>query len=118
MTRKWIPFVCLLMLLAGCQKNVLQQTGKNLGEVTVESSAGELPVLITAEGVWQAVSGTDWISVDEAWHRDAYTILVHYGSNQSIEGMHRSARTGFVLIRTADGAECDTLKIHQRGIVL
>lgn len=105
-----------LLALAACTKEVLQPAGKRLAEVTVESDAGQLPVLITATGVWKASSQADWITVDDVWRRDQNTVVLQYGSNRSAEGMHRSARTGLVLIITADGAECDTLVIHQKGL--
>lgn len=110
---------CLgVLIIAACAKEVLKPLGKRLGEVTVESDAGEIPVLINATGIWRAASMEDWISVDDAWHRDQYSVVLHYGSNQSVEGMHRSDRMGKVLIITADGAECDTLVIHQKGLQL
>ncbi|MBQ7709180.1 MAG: BACON domain-containing protein [Bacteroidales bacterium] len=107
-----------VILAAACSREILSPTGKLIGEVTVESEAGDIPVLIEATGVWRAASLSDWITVDDAWHRDTYSVVLHYGSNQSVEGMHRSARTGFVIIETADGAECDTLAVHQKGLEL
>ena len=93
-------------------------SGKRLAEVTVESDAGEIPVLIGAEGIWKARPAVDWIAVDGAWHENEGALLLHYDSNRSVEGMHRSARTGAVLILSADGASCDTLLIHQKGFAL
>lgn len=112
----------LLALAAGlstaCVQEVITPTGKQLGEFTVESDAGQIPVLVSAEGVWKATSLSDWISVEDAWHRDACVIVLNYASNRSVEGDHRPLRTGKVLISTADGAECDTLTVHQKGIAL
>ncbi len=118
MTKRFILTSLAAILLAACAKEAFTPMGKRLGEYTVESDAGQFPVLIQADGIWKAVSLEDWITVDDAWHRDRYTVIVHYGSNQSIEGMHRPAREGKVLIETADGAECDTLIIHQKGLQL
>ena len=117
MIKRLILFAATL-LLAACTKEVLSPTGKRLGEVTVESEAGELPVLIMAEGTWRAASLADWISVDGAWHRDNYSILLQYSSNQSVEGLHRVPRTGFVIIQTGDGAQTDTLVVNQKGLQL
>lgn len=116
MTKKLFFALLLSLALLSCTKEVLRVSGRRLAEVTVESDAGELPVLINAEGIWKARSLEDWISVDEAWHEGAYTVLLRYGSNRSVEGMHRTPRTGAVLILTADGAECDTLFVHQKGM--
>ena len=118
MTKRIILWGLVVLILAACSKEVLKPTGKCLGEVTVESDAGSLPVLVTANGVWKATSEADWITVDDAWRRDRNTIVLHYGSNRSIEGLHRSARRGAVLIRTADGAQCDTIYVRQKGIEL
>lgn len=106
------------VLIAACTKEELSVTGKRLGEVTVESDAGEIPVLVKADGVWKAETAEEWISVDDAWHRDEYTVVLSYGSNRSFAGMHRPARTGYVFILTADGAERDTIVVHQKGIEL
>jgi hypothetical protein len=118
MTKRIILWGLAALILAACSKEVLKPTGKCLAEVTVESDAGQIPVLVTATGVWKARSQADWITVDESWRRDQNTIVLHYGSNRSIEGVHRSDRRGAVLIETADGAECDTLYVHQKGIAL
>lgn len=101
-----------------CARETRQPRGKVLAEVTLESDAGEIPVLITAEGIWKAASLSDWIEVDGAWHSGSCSIVLNYASNRSVEGLHRPSRTGYVVIGTADGAQCDTLKIHQRGIEL
>lgn len=116
MTKRLILCLVAAILIAACTKEVLSPAGKRLGEITVESDAGQIPVLISANGVWKAESPQDWISVDDAWHRGEYTVVLSYGSNRSFAGMHRPERTGFVLIATADGAELDTLVVHQKGI--
>ena len=118
MIKRMILWCLAALLLVACSKEVLKPIGKRLAEVTVESDAGQLPVLVTASGVWKASSQADWITVDDIWRRDINTIVLEYGSNRSVEGLHRSARTGVVLILTADGAECDTLVIHQKGLQL
>lgn len=118
MTKRVILLVLASLMLAACTKEVLQPTGKCLAEVTVESDAGQIPVLISATGVWKASSETSWITVDEQWRRDQNTIVLHYASNRSIEGLHHGPRSGAVLILTADGAECDTLIVNQRGLEL
>lgn len=118
MTKRLLLTAVVAIIAASCTQEVLSPTGKMLGEVTVESDAGQIPVLISASGIWRANSISDWISVDDAWHRDSYAVVLQYKSNQSVEGLHRSARTGYVLIETADGAECDTLTVHQKGLEL
>ena len=118
MTKRMILWGLAALILVACSKEVLLPTGKCLGEVTVESDAGQLPVLVSATGVWKASSEADWITVDDAWHRDRNTIVLYYASNRSIEGLHRNPRRGAVLIRTADGAECDTIYVRQKGIEL
>jgi|GEM_PF-1902581 len=117
-TKKVLLIAVAALLLAACGKEVLSLTGKNLGEYTVESDAGEFTVLITGEGIWKAESSEQWISVDNSWHRDNYTVVIQYGSNQSVEGMHRGARKGSVLIMSADGAQCDTITVIQKGLQL
>ncbi len=116
MIKKILAAALVALALASCGKQVLSRTGKVIGEVTLESDAGEVPVLVSADGIWKARSLSDWLSVDDSWHKDTYTIIISYGSNRSVEGLSRSLRSGYVVIDTADGAECDTLKIHQRGI--
>lgn len=116
--KRLIPMGLLVLGLAACTQEVMKPTGKVIGEVTVESDAGQMPVLINADGIWKARSLEEWISVDDTWHRDQYTVVLQYGSNQSVEGMHRPDRIGHVLIETADGAEKDTLVIHQKGLQL
>lgn len=106
------------LILAACSKEVLKPIGKCLAEVTVESDAGQIPVLVSATGVWKASSEASWITVDDIWRRDRNTIVLHYESNRSIEGLHRGPRRGAVLIQTADGAECDTIYVRQKGIEL
>lgn len=118
MTKRVIIYGLAILMLAACAKEVLKSTGKRLAEVTVESDAGQIPVLINATGVWKATSEADWITVDDVWRRDRNTIVLHYASNRSVEGLHRGPRQGTVLIRTADKAECDTLVIHQKGLEL
>lgn len=118
MTKRFILTSLAAILLVACAKENFSPLGKRIGEYTVESDAGQVPVLISADGIWKAVSLEDWITVDDAWHRNQYTVILHYGSNQSIEGLHRPDRDGKVLIETADGAECDTLIIHQKGLQL
>ena len=118
MTKRMILWGLAALILAACSKEVLKPTGKCLGEVTVESDAGVLPVLVSASGVWKASSEAEWITVDDSWRREQNTIVLHYAYNRSIEGLHRSARRGAVLIRTADGAECDTIYVRQKGIEL
>ena len=107
-----------LALLTACIQEQIVTKGKSLGEVTVESDAGQIPVLISADGIWKAASLSDWIDVDDAWHRGECAIMLSYGSNRSVEGLHRSSRTGKVTISSADGAECDTLYVSQKGIEL
>ena len=116
MIKKILFVVLAATAVLACTKEVLRRTGKLLAEVTLESDAGEIPVLITADGTWKATSLSDWIEVDDAWHSGTYSIVLRYASNRSVEGLHRPSRTGVVVIETADGAQCDTLKIHQRGI--
>lgn len=118
MIKRFILICAAAIVMAACSKEVLSPVGKLIGEYTVESDAGQFPVLVSTDGVWKAESLEDWITVDNAWHRDRYTVIVRYGSNQSIEGMHRPARSGKVIIETADGAECDTLIVHQKGLEL
>ena len=118
MIKKILTAALAALAFIACTKEVLRQTGKLLGEVTLESDAGEIPVLINADGVWKAESLTDWIAVDDAWHSGSYSIVLRYSSNRSVEGLHRPSRTGDVIIETADGAQCDTLRIHQRGLAL
>ena len=118
MTKRFILICLAAIVMAACTKEVLSPTGKIIGEFTVESDAGQFPVLVTADGVWKAESLEDWITVDNSWHRDQYTVIVRYGSNQSIEGMNRPARSGKVIIETADGAQIDTLIVHQKGMQL
>lgn len=119
MTRKTIiTAVFAALVFAACTREVMIPTAKNLGEVTVESDAGQLPVLINADGIWKATSLSEWISVDDQWHSGSYSIVITYGSNRSIEGLSRPSRTGKVLIGTADGTEADTLYVHQKGLEL
>ena len=118
MTKRLILIGLAAIILAAFAKEVLSPTGKIIGEFTVESDAGQFPVLVSADCVWKAESLDEWISVDNSWHRETYTVTVHYGSNQSIEGLHRPARSGKVLIETADGAQIDTLIVHQKGMQL
>jgi len=118
MIKRLILWGLAALMLAACTKEVLKPTGKCLAEVTVESDAGQIPVLISATGVWKASSEASWIMVDDTWRRDQNTIVLHYASNRSIEGLHRDPRRGAVLIRTADGAECDTIYVRQKGLEL
>ena len=119
MTKRFVLLLALAAaLLTACSEEVISITAKQLGEVTVESDAGEIPVLISADGIWKAASLSDWIDVDDAWHRDECVIVLSYASNRSVEGLHRPARTGKVIVSTADGAECDTLYVIQKGIEL
>ena len=117
MIKKLLVILTLAAFSAlSCAKETQLPRGKVLAEVAVESDAGQVPALVSADGVWKARSIAEWISVDDAWHKGENTVLLVYASNRSIEGLHRPARTGCVVIETADGAQCDTLKIHQRGI--
>lgn len=119
MTKRSILLIILTVcFLAGCAKEATSTKGKVLGEVTVESDAGQIPVLIDADGIWKSVSLSDWISVDGHWHEGECVIVLSYSSNRSVEGFHRPDRTGKVVIMTADSAECDTLYVHQKGIAL
>ena len=118
MTKKIFMALAAALLCLGCTKEVLSPTGKQLGSYNVESDAGSVTVLVTAEGIWRAVSLEEWISVDSQWHRDVSSIVISYGSNQSVEGLHRTSREGKVLIESYDGAERDTLVIHQKGLQL
>ena len=118
MIKKILIAALAALAVLACTKEVLRQTGKVIGEVTLESDAGEIPVLISADCAWKAESLSDWISVEDAWHSGSCTIVLSYGSNRSVEGLHRPSRTGNVVIETADGAQCDTLRIYQKGIEL
>ena len=119
MTKRFVVLMALAAtLLAACGKEDISVTAKKIGEITVESDSGEVPVLISADGIWKAESLENWIEVDDAWHRDACVVVISYGSNRSVEGLHRPMRIGKVIISTADAAECDTLYVRQKGIEL
>lgn len=107
-----------LILATACSKEGPSGEGRDLGQVSVESDGGQITVLVSANGVWKAESSSPWISVDDAWHNGDYTVQVSYASNRSVEGMHRSSRSGRVLIITSDGAQYGFFTINQKGLQL
>ena len=110
-----ILMTCLLC--ASCAKEVLVTSGKVIFETDVDSGAGSLDILVSADGVWNASSLVPWIDVEGDWHRGSHVITLNYGSNRSVEGDVRHDRIGRGVVRSYDGGQCDTLIINQRGML-
>lgn len=115
MTRKLFAAALAVFIISSCNGALGDAVAERIGEVTVESDAGSLPALVSSGSVWRAVSLADWIEVGSEWHRGTGAIVLEYGSNRSVPGLHRSSRLGAVLLETSDGAEKDTLILRQKG---
>ena len=115
--KRMLIILMTFLMCASCAKEVLVTSGKVIFETDVDSGAGSLDILVSADGVWNASSLAPWIDVEGDWHSGSHVITLNYGSNRSVEGDIRHDRSGRVIVRSYDGGQCDTLIINQRGML-